>query len=127
MLHPLLHLIATRPNLLADHAEAYADLVATQVGSSFNAAKRRAIFYAAALCGTGVTAVLIGVAVMVWAVIPAEVMQAPWALVAVPLPALLATIGCLMAARKPGVEGAFDVVREQINADVAMLREAGTL
>jgi hypothetical protein len=118
MLHPLLHLIATRPNLLADHAEAYADLVATQVGSSFIAAKRRAIYYAAALCS---------VAVMVWAVIPTEVMQAPWALVAVPLPTLLATIGCLVAARKPDVDGAFDVVRDQIKADVAMLRETGRL
>jgi hypothetical protein len=63
----------------------------------------------------------------VWAVIPTEVMQAPWALVAVPLPTLLATIGCLVAARKPDVDGAFDVVRDQIKADVAMLRETGTL
>jgi hypothetical protein len=29
--HPLLHLIATRPQLLADHAEAYAELVAVEI------------------------------------------------------------------------------------------------
>jgi len=34
MIHPLLRLIATQPQLLADHAEAYAGLVSDDIGKT---------------------------------------------------------------------------------------------
>jgi len=33
MIHPLLKLVATQPQLLADHAEAYAELVGEEFGT----------------------------------------------------------------------------------------------
>ncbi len=126
MLHSLLHLLATQPNLLADHAEAYADLVTAEVATTVAAGKRRTILYASALCFTGVSVVLVGVAVMAWAVVPVDRMHAPWLLAFVPLPTIAAAVACLLAARTPGQPGAFEAVRRQIKADMAMLRAAGT-
>jgi len=124
MIHPLLHLIATKPQLLADHAEAYADLLGEEFGSASALWKRRALLGAVALCCVGVSAVLAGVALMLWAVIPPADIQAPWALVAAPLlPAALA-VGCLLAARTEADTDVFSNVRRQVKADAAMLREA---
>lgn len=67
--HPLLHLLLTQPRLLADHVEAYAELVATEIGNVSVAWKRRALLNAVALCCLGVAAVLAGVALMLWAVL----------------------------------------------------------
>jgi hypothetical protein len=124
MLHPLLRLFVDRPHWFAEHAQAYAELVAEEVGAVSAIWKRQAVLNAVALCGLVVTAVLAGVALMLWAVIPAAQIQAPWALIAAPLlPALLA-LGCLWAARRLGSPGgAFDSVRRQVQADMTLLRE----
>ena len=125
MLHPLVRLIADRPQWFAEHAQAYAELVAAEVGAVSATWKRQAVLNSVALCGLAVAAVLAGVALMLWAVIPAAQIQAPWALLAAPsLPALLA-LGCLWAARRLGNPGgAFDSVRRQVQADLTLLREA---
>lgn len=126
-MHPLLHLAARQPQWLAEHAEAYADLVADEIATASQAFGRRALLNAVALCSLGVAAVLAGVALMLWAVIPAADIQAPWALVLAPLlPVLVAAI-CLLASRQPGKGHAFDTLREQLKADFVLLREmAGT-
>ncbi len=126
MRNPLLHLIASRPQLLLDHAAAYAELVATEIGSETQALKRQALLAALGVGSLGVTAVLAGVAAMLWAVIPAAQMQAPWVLLVAPLPPALLALGCLMAARAartPREGSGFDSVRRQLLADRAMLRE----
>ncbi len=123
MIHPLLQLIATQPQLLADHAEAYAELMASEVGAVSAAWKRRAVLNAVALSCLAVAAILAGVALMLWAVIPATQLQAPWALIATPLPPAAAALWCLMAARSQGDGGAFENLRRQLAADMAMLRE----
>lgn len=126
MIHPLFLLIATRPQLLADHAEAYAELVATEVGHVSATWKRRSLLYALALSCLAVAAVLAGVALMLWAVIPIASMQAPWVLIVAPLLPMALAAGCLLAARSPGDASGFDTIRQQIKADLAMLREAST-
>jgi hypothetical protein len=126
MLHPLLHLIATQPQLLAEHAEAYAEMVAAEIGSVSTAWKRRALLNAVALCCLGVAAVLAGVALMLWAVIPPADIQAPWALVAAPLAPIAAAAACLWAARMGGELSGFDKLRQQVKADIVMLREVST-
>jgi hypothetical protein len=123
MIHPLLQLIATQPQLLADHAEAYAELMASEIGAVSAVWKRRAVLNAVALCCLVVAAILAGVALMLWAVIPAAQMQAPWALIAAPLPPAAAALWCLMAARVQGDGGAFENLRRQLAADMVMLRE----
>ena len=122
-MHPLIRLIATEPQLLADHAEAYASLVSAELGSASSAFKRRAVLGAVALCFVGVAAVLGGVALMFWAVIPMTASAEPWVLIAAPVvPAVLAIV-CLMAARSSVDAGRFENVRSQVKADMAMLRD----
>jgi hypothetical protein len=123
MLHPLLRLVATQPQLLADHAEAYAELAAAEIGAVSSVWKRRTALNAAALCCLGVAAVLAGVALMLWAVVPAADIRAPWALVAAPLVPAAAAAICLMAAVSLRSTGGFDKLRQQMTADIVMLRE----
>ena len=123
MLHPLLHLIATKPQLLADHAQAYAELAAVEVGEFSAAWRRRAVLFAAAAFFMGLAVVLAGVAVLLWSALPVAQMQAPWALVAVPLALAAIGAGCLLAGRSQSQASAFATLREQVKADLLMLRE----
>ena len=122
MIHPLLRLVATQPQLLADHAEAYAGLVGEELGRTTAALKRRVLLNALALCLLGVAAVLAGVALMFWAVTPAAGIHAPWALMAGPgVPASLALL-CALGGRKAS-EDSFADLKQQLAADLALLRE----
>ena len=49
MIHPLLHLITTKPQLLGDHVEAYAELVGDEVEEDVEDWGLRVAFYAVAL------------------------------------------------------------------------------
>lgn len=122
-MHPLLQLIATKPQLLFDHAEAYGELVTSEARSISAVWKRRALFTAIALCSAGVGAVLAGVALMLWAVIPPSQIQAPWALLVAPLLPLALAAACMIYSRSQEKDNAFDTIREQVNADLTMLRE----
>lgn len=122
MIHPLLRLVATRPDLLADHAEAYAGLLGEEVGRVATGWKRRIALQAVALCMAGVAVVLGGVALMLWAALPAASLQLPWALWAVPAtPALLALV-CVLVAHGPANDG-FALLKQQLAADLVMLRQ----
>jgi len=122
MIHPLLRLVATQPQLLADHAEAYAGLVGDEIGRSVNGIKQRVLLVSVALGLIAVAAVLGGVALMLWAVIPAPSMRAPWALLAAPgVPALIGVV-CLLIGRRPPAD-TFSELRQQVAADLVMLRE----
>lgn len=123
-MHPLLHLIVREPNLLADHAGAYAELLGEEFGLASTHWKRKALLSAVALCSAGVGAVLAGVALMLWAVVPPEDMNAPWALVAAPLVPLGLAVGCWLSAQHNAGPRAFEQVRQQLREDAAMLKEA---
>jgi hypothetical protein len=125
-MHPLLHLIVAQPQLLAHHAEAYAELVASEIGKASAAWKRRAMLNAVALCSLGVAAVLAGVALMFWAAIPAAQVQAPWTFVVAPLFPTAVAVWCLVTARWLSNGGAFDDLRRQVQADMSMLREVSS-
>ncbi len=122
MIHPLLRLVATQPHLLADHAEAYAGLVGEEVTQTVAGIKRRVLLSAVALGLLVIAAVLVGVALMLWAVIPRADMQAPWALLAAPgVPALGGMICLLIGRSEPG--DSFSGLRQQMAADMMLLRE----
>lgn len=123
MIHPLLKLIATQPQLLANHAEAYAELMAAEIGDVAAVWRRRAVLNAVALCCLTAAAILAGVALMLWAVIPSMHLQAPWALIVAPLLPGAAALWCLIAARSTGEGRAFESLRRQLAADLVMLRE----
>ncbi len=122
MIHPLLRLIATQPQLLADHAESYAELVGEELGKSTAALKKRVLLNAAAMCLLAVAAVLTGVALMLWAVVPVANINAAWALVAAPAAPALLALWCLVASQRETAAG-FKFLKQQIAADLVMLRE----
>ena len=125
MIHPLLRLAATEPHLLGDHLEAYAALVGEEVGKVSTSLITRAALFAAALLMAAVGLVLVGVALLFCAAIPANHYPAPWAMFAVPLVPFIIAAGCIVFARSRPTEKAFDNVKKQLNADMAMLREVG--
>ncbi|HEY0819724.1 MAG TPA: phage holin family protein [Rhizobacter sp.] len=122
-MHPLLHLVIREPNLLADHAGAYAELLGEEIGSASAQWKRKALLSAVALSCAGVGAVLVGVALMLWAVIPPENMNAPWALIVAPLVPLGAAVACWVSAQSQTGPRAFEQMRRQLREDAAMLKE----
>lgn len=123
MIHPLLHLIATKPHLLGDHVEAYAELIGAEVHKTSQSWIMRGVYYAAALFLLSAGLIFVGVALMLWAVVPADTMNTPWLLVVVPVVPIAAGVFCVLRGGASSAPSAFDTVKEQLNADFAMLRE----
>jgi hypothetical protein len=122
-MHPLLHILVSQPDLLAEHAHAYVELVGTEIAEMSAASKRKALWGAAVLCCLGATVVLAGVALMLWFSLPASSVQVPWVLIVTPLFPAAVAVGCFLALQAKGQIPAFDKVRKQINADMLLLRE----
>ncbi|CAH0351469.1 hypothetical protein [Aquabacterium sp. CECT 9606] len=127
MMRPILQLMATEPELLTDHLQSYAELLGEEVGSFQGQFKRHWIMFAVLALLATVTLILGGVALMLWLVTPhaqLQQLQVPWALWLVPLGmgAFCAIIAVIMKQeeRTPG----FQVLRQQIAADLAMLKQA---
>jgi len=124
MFRSLFRLATSQPHLLADHVEAYAELVASEVGTVAGRWKSR-VFLLLVGYGSLAVAVLLGaIALMLWAVVPTDSMNQPWVLVAVPLVPAVVGIGAAMRASGAVTEDPFSTLRRQWAADVAMLREA---
>lgn len=123
-MHPLLHLIVKQPQLLSEHAEAYVELFGEELGMATTQWKRRATLSAIGAFSASVGIVLAGVALMLWAVVPADTMNSPWALLVVPLVPVAAAVACFVMARQRPETQAFDNMRRQLREDVAMFREA---
>jgi uncharacterized membrane protein YqjE len=124
--HPLLQLLAMRPQVLADHAAAYADLAEAEIDVASTAWRRFALLKACAFCAVGTAAVLAGVALMLWVVTPEVQNHALWVLWATPLIPALAAAACLSGMRQVQHASAFGSLRKQLRADLLMLREART-
>jgi len=124
MIHPLFRLIASQPQLLADHLEAYAELVGQEVGSITKQWKRRSLMMAAAVGCIVLAVILGGVALLLWAAIPTADMPAAWGLIAVPGVLVIAAVALMFGAKSSvDTAKAFDKIRQQLRADAAMLRE----
>jgi hypothetical protein len=122
MIHPLFRLIASEPQMLASHVEAYSELVAEEVGAVTSQWKKRAALHAMSLGCALLAVIMVGVALMLWAVVPIDDMNAPWALIVVPgIPVVLA-VWSHFAAKAPVAEHGFKAIKEQLAADAAMLR-----
>jgi hypothetical protein len=126
MIHPLFRLIVSDPQLLAEHVEAYSELVAEELGAVTTQWRKRAVLHAVSLACIFVTVVLAGVSVMLWAVVPVDSMNAPWALVVAPGIPLVLAVWAHFAAKAPVAEHGFKAIREQLAADAAMLRSVTT-
>ena len=123
-MHPLLNVIATRPQLLAEHAQAYAELLAAELPRATAAWKRQALLNGLAWLGLLATLLLGGVALMLWAALPAAAMPAAWLLIAVPLLPAVGAILCLIAAPSGVERKLLGDLCQQLGADAKMLHEA---
>jgi hypothetical protein len=120
MLHPLLRLALARPDLLAHHASAYAELAVDNARAVVADWQWRLVGWALLAGGLLLCMVLGGVALMLYGAVAAP--PTPWLLWAVPLaPLLLALIGGWLA-RWPGAPRRGASVAQQFEADLSLLR-----
>lgn len=125
-MHPIFALLATHPQLLVEHALAYSALINQELGATYAAWWRQAVLRAVALGCAVVAWVLGGVALMLWAVTPLALIQASWALFAVPLLPLAVAAVCLAQASPSQPSHSFARLTQQIEDDLTMLRAASS-
>ena len=126
-LAPLLHLVTTRPQLVADHAQAYGALALVVWQAAAAGWQRRALMTALALSSLVVAAVLSGTAGLLWLALPAGALPWPGGWLAIPLLPLLAALGFGWAARStPEDSAGWALVRQQWREDQQLLRAAAT-
>jgi hypothetical protein len=122
-MHPLLHLLMTRPELLSEHAQAYAELASSEVSHLVTAGRHRMLWGAAALCCATAAVVLAGVALMLAVVLPESRAAALWALLLAPGLPLAGALACVLTARAHPCSPAFSELREQVRIDLQLLKE----
>ncbi len=125
MFHPLIRLLATKPDLLADHLGGYVALVGAQASQAQTALVSRAALLAAVGGSLALGVGLGGVALLLLAVVPLGNMPLPWLLAAVPALPLLVAAGCWWTLQQRPQAWSMDALRTQWAADAALLREAG--
>jgi hypothetical protein len=125
MAHPLLHVVATQPELLVTHAQGYAALAADEWRAWAAHWRRRAWLTAATVVCAAVTAVLCGVAVLLWVVTPQVPVGLMWVLWAVPAVTLVPAVWCAVLLLTTADEQPWQAVQAQLALDVAAWRTPG--
>lgn len=123
MLHPLVRLIASRPELLAEHLSAYSDLFAQELASASALTTRRLALQLVGGACLAVAAMLAGVAVLLWVSLPT--LAVPWALALVPAVPGALGVWIVFIGDTAGTESSFAGLRRQLAADAALMRSAG--
>ena len=124
-LAPLLRLVTTRPQLVADHAQAYGALALVACQAASAGWQRRMLMTALALSSLVVASVLAGTAGLLWLALPAGVLPWPGGWLAIPLLPLLAALAFGWAARTtPEDSAGWALVRQQWHEDQQLLRDA---
>lgn len=124
MVHPLVKIATTRPHLLAEHAAAYAELIADEVMTTASQLKRQLIFELVGLNCLTAAAILLGVAAMLWAALPAGSLSSPWLLAAAPAIPLAIGLWAFTTGGAIPPADPFALVRRQLAADAAILDHA---
>ncbi len=122
-LHPLFKTLATRPELLAEHAGAYLELASAEATEAALRLRLRCLLAGAALGCAALALVLGGVALLLLAVLPLDQMPAPWALAAAPAVPLLSAAGLWTAQRRRALDLSFGMLREQFALDRQLLQQ----
>ncbi len=103
MFNPWFELLATRPLLLAEHASAWAELLAAESAAALSGLRRRLMLQVAAGLAALLGTTLSAVALMLWAVTPAAQFSTFWPgalLWLVPVLVLAVAAGLWTAARR---------------------------
>lgn len=122
-IHPLLRLVVGHPHLIGNHVHAYMGLARAELGKLSSALLLRVgLLAGAALLGL-LGLLLVGVALLLRASVPSSDYPAGWALVVVPLLPLVAAVVMVLIARSKPVDTGLKTLKQQLDADVSMLRE----
>lgn len=125
MFKQLFRLATREPEILADHVEAYSELIAGELNTAATRWRRHAALRVVGYASFIVSGLLIAMALMMWAIVPVTTMNEPWVLLVVPLvPATVGLWASISARTGVGAE-TFLTLRRQWAADRAMLREVG--
>jgi hypothetical protein len=123
MTHPLVYMLAQRPQLLAVHVQAYADLLSAEASAALHQAKLKALLGIMAMGMAFVAMVLTGVALMLWGVLPMDAMGWPWVMLVAPGVSWFMTLALAWASYRTPVGQALFELKRQIVADMAMCKE----
>ncbi|MBW6494112.1 MAG: hypothetical protein K0B16_06085 [Burkholderiaceae bacterium] len=123
MLHPLIRLFASRPQLLVEHLSAYAELFAEEFASASALMKQRWTLQLVGGACLAVAATLAGVAVMLLVALPTVAL--PWALALVPAVPGALGLWIILRAGAARADAQFAGLRRQLAADAALMRSAG--
>ena len=126
MFHPLIRMLVSRPELLAQHLSGYAQLMTAQLGAAGALLQNRALLLAGLACGLLLGLSLAGVACLFAAALPLSDMPAPWLLIVVPALPLGLAAGCAWALRHQPQVWSSALLREQMALDAALLHKVGT-
>ena len=121
MVHPILSVLITKPELVMEHVSGYAALMRDEASTVGAAVARRAIAWGVTLFAALLFLILAGVAVMLGALHD----RFSWSLVIVPAVALAIAVAGFLVARKPMPEKAFTELKAQLEADAEVLRAIG--
>ena len=121
MLHPILSVLVSKPELVLEHAAGYAALVREEASSVGLEVAKRAIAWGVTLFAFLVFLIRAGVAAMLGAVHQ----QFHLSFVLVPGIALAISIAGFLQARKRLPEKAFTELKAQLDADAQALRAIG--
>ena len=125
MVHPMLKMLATRPELMAEHFGAYAELAAAEA-SEAAALWRGRLLWAVATGAFVLLALMFGgISLLLLGALPRDAMPAPWLLALVPLLALALAVACWVTLRSRPVAAPFAQLRQQVEVDAALMAEAG--
>ncbi len=125
MIHPALRLALARPDLIAEHASAYACLLGEGVSKEGDRLKNRLVCQVAAMALAAVALVLVGVAVLLWSALPDTAPIRPWPFWLVPAVPLLAAIALAWLGRdRRSLPSTLSSVGRQLAADAELLRGA---
>ena len=118
LLHPLFQTLLDEPELLADHAGAYAQLVTAEARVLRARLAKRWALLAAALAMVVVSVILGGVSVLLWQVAPASVTsESVLVFVVVPAAPAAVAFALWLVSRRYITEVEFPLTRQQLAMD----------
>ena len=122
-IHPIVRVAARSPQLLAEHAKAYGDLLLAELRHTVTSLVVHAILYIGAVALAFFGVLFGGVSLLVYGTAAGEPRHG-WLLIAVPVVPLILAAAFFVVARSLPVKITLGVVEDQVKADIAMLHEA---
>jgi len=122
-IHPIVRVAARSPQLLAEHAKAYGDLLLAELRHTLTSLAVHAILYIGAVASAFFGVLFGGVSLLVYGTAAGDPRHG-WLLIAVPGVPLILSAAFFAVARRLPVNITLGVVEDQVKADIAMLHEA---